>query len=218
MCRVVPDGGLADATIRVENGNQSGTRISTMFNPTEYSRSKSIEYGEQDIAGLGSPVAQFVSGEAETLSMELFFDASESRGDVTDQTDRLDILLSVDEQLGAPPFCTFVWGRGIEFQAVLESANKQFTMFRPDGTPIRARVDVTFREYRQPSTERPGGSADGSDGTGRRTVKEGDTLWGIAKEEYGDPTKWRRIASENNIEDPRSLQPGTTLTIPSSPR
>lgn len=214
MGSIATDGGLADATILVETGTQAGTEISAMFNPTEYSRSKRVEYGEQKVAGLGSPVAQFVNGEAETLSMELFFDESESRGDVTEQTGQLDILLSVDDQLGAPPFCTFVWGQGIEFQAVLESADKQFTMFRPDGTPIRARVNVTFREYRQPSTERAGGSDGGSDETGRRTVKEGDTLWGIAKEEYGDPTKWKRIASANGIEDPRSLQPGTALTIP----
>jgi nucleoid-associated protein YgaU len=214
MSVVATDGGLDDATIRVENGREAGAEITAMFNPTEYSRNKSVEYGEQTIAGLSAPVAQFVSGGAETLSMELFFDTSESRGDVTEQTDRLDVLLTVDDTLGAPPFCTFVWGDGIAFKAVLESAEKQFTMFRPDGTPVRARVNVTFKQYRPPS----GGSGGGSESSGstrRRTVTAGDTLWSIAGEEYGDPGEWKRIASANGVEDPRSLQPGTRLTIPS---
>lgn len=207
------DEGLSDATIRIQNGENAGTEITAMFNPTEYSRSKGIQYGEQDIAGLSSPVAQFVSGEAETLSMELFFDTSEERADVTDETDQLDLLLTVDKTLGAPPFCTFVWG-GIEFKAVLENADKQFTMFRGDGTPIRARVNVTFKEYRPPSTQQKQEKSKPSDNTQRRTVKEGDTLWGIAKEEYGDPTQWKRIAGANGIDNPRTLQPGTELTIP----
>jgi len=212
-------GGLADATILILEGREAGTRITAMFNPTQYSRSKSVQYGEQSIAGLSSPVTQFVSGEARTLSMELFFDASQlaagaGPADVGEAVAALETLLTVDPSLGAPPSCTFVWGKGIEFRALLENADEQFTMFRPDGTPTRARVDVTFTEYRPPSEEAER-SADGSGSQpSQRTVTEGDTLSGIAGEEYGDPGAWQRIASANGIDDPRALQPGTTLTIP----
>lgn len=216
MAAMAPDGGLSRAEIDIQNGEAADEEpITVMFNPTEYSRNRSVQYGEQSIAGQGTPVTQFVSGEAETLSMELFFDTSEERTDVTEETDKLDTLLSIDDSIGAPPYCTFVWGDGIEFTAVLESADKQFTMFRSDGTPLRARVSVTFKEYRPPSTGQTGGNGGSPDTTGQRTVTEGDTLWGIAEEEYGDPTEWKRIAEANDIENPRSLQPGTTLTIPS---
>ncbi len=50
-------------------------------------------------------------------------------------------------------------------------------------------------------------------------VRKGETLTAIAKSAYGDAGLWRRIANANPQIDPRTLRPGTRLTIPSeSPR
>lgn len=48
------------------------------------------------------------------------------------------------------------------------------------------------------------------------TVKSGDTLAGIAAHEYGDASKWRKIADANNIRDPNVVknQVGRVLKIP----
>ena len=46
------------------------------------------------------------------------------------------------------------------------------------------------------------------------TVKQGDTLWGLAQKHYGDGSRWREIASANGIMDPRTLQIGQAITIP----
>lgn len=60
------------------------------------------------------------------------------------------------------------------------------------------------------------GSDKGTEDTPRtHTVEHGETLWDIAKAAYGDPTRWQAIAAANDIDDPRSLEAGTTLTIPS---
>jgi len=45
-------------------------------------------------------------------------------------------------------------------------------------------------------------------------VKRGETLSGIAAEEYHDPGLWRPIAAENEIDDPLSVVLGTVLLIP----
>lgn len=47
------------------------------------------------------------------------------------------------------------------------------------------------------------------------TVKEKDSLWGIAKRELGDPNRWTEIATLNGL-DPKkpALAPGQTLLIP----
>lgn len=47
-------------------------------------------------------------------------------------------------------------------------------------------------------------------------VKQGDTLWGIAKEYLKDPTKWPEILKYNNIPDPNFIKPGMVLKIPRS--
>ncbi len=52
----------------------------------------------------------------------------------------------------------------------------------------------------------------------RYTVKSGDSLSAIAKREYGDATKWRRIydANRDQISNPDLIHPGQDLTIPAA--
>lgn len=45
------------------------------------------------------------------------------------------------------------------------------------------------------------------------TVKKGDTLWAIAKREYGDPLQYKTIASKNNIKNPNLIYPGQVLKL-----
>jgi hypothetical protein len=191
--------------------------IPVKFNPTEYTLDKSLNYGDQSLLGLTSPITQFVSGSAETLSLELFFDTYEDGEDVrTKYTDRIDALLTKKDGRTAPPICNFVWGETLTFTAVLQSARKQFTMFLNNGTPVRARVNVTFKEFRPPERQKLEVKGEGATKTSTkvRLVKQGDTLWQIAGEEYKDPKKWRLIADANGITDPRTLQAGTQIQIP----
>ncbi|MBP0725531.1 LysM peptidoglycan-binding domain-containing protein [Bacillus sp. RG28] len=45
------------------------------------------------------------------------------------------------------------------------------------------------------------------------TVKSGDTLFVIARKVYGDGSKWRSLASKNNIKDPKNLKAGKVLML-----
>lgn len=215
MSNGATDADREKATIVVETGKNAGEEIPCGFNPTEYSQETSVTYDEQSPPGLTTPITQFVSGDAETLSMELLFDTTESGGDVREEyTDKLDALLAVDGELHAPPICRFIWGNDLNFKAVLQSANKRFTMFLSDGTPVRATVDVTFKKYDTPVHQKSDEPRSSPDKTKVRRVTEGESLWSIASREYGDPEQWRTIAQANGIENPRELQPGTELAIP----
>lgn len=184
------------------------------FNPAEVSIDKSVTYGEQDILGLDAPIQQFVSGDAATLSATLRFDVYErEEDDVRELTDRFAELVLVDGDLHAPPLVQFAWG-SITFTSVVESVNTTFTMFARDGTPVRARADVTFKEYTPPSKQLQGEPRFSADKTTVHRVTEGETLPSIAAEEYGDPARWRPIAEANDVVNPRRLEAGAELTIP----
>lgn len=205
---------LARAYIEVLEGRNKGETISVAFNPEEYTVEKSVTYGDQSIPGLGSPITQFVNGGATTLTLKLLFDTYEAGKDVRDEyTKKLDALLSVDGKLHAPPICLFHWGT-FEFTFVFQSLNKTFTMFRRDGTPVRATVDATLKRYEDPTEETRKDPFESADKTKRWTVEPGDTLWAIAAEEYGDPGEWRTIATANDIDDPRRVASGRELTLP----
>lgn len=201
--------------ILVLDGKRAGERIPVTFAPTEYGVETGVTYGEQKLPGFATPITQFASGNGETLSVDLLFDTYEEGTDVRETyTDRIDALLDVDGSLHAPPRCKFVWGSLVDFESVVESANKSFTMFRADGIPVRARVSLTFRRYETPDWQRSEEPRESADRTTTWTVTEGDTLWRIAAAEYDDPRLWRPIAKENGIENPRALEAGTELIVP----
>jgi LysM repeat protein len=48
----------------------------------------------------------------------------------------------------------------------------------------------------------------------RYTIQTGDTLGRIARQYYGDPMQWSRIAEANNIQNPDLIYPGQVFLIP----
>src|SRR5688572_1026163 len=51
------------------------------------------------------------------------------------------------------------------------------------------------------------------------TVKSGDSLSKIAKQAYGDGSKWRAIfdANRDQLDDPDLIHPGQVLKLPAQP-
>ena len=65
---------LVKATVTVLDGADKGKVIAVLFNPTEYSFDRSNAFKSTPVPGLGAPLLQFVNGEADHLSMDLFLD------------------------------------------------------------------------------------------------------------------------------------------------
>lgn len=184
-----------------------------LFSPSQISTQRGVQRVEKPKAGTGKPETQVSYTETSTLSMELFFDTTEEKVPVTLLTDRIESLLVAKGDDHKHPTCRFVWGVFMSFDGHLVGANTTYTLFLPTGIPVRAKMNVTFKE-----TDRFGlrqsDPLQSADRTTVRRVTEGDTLWSIAAEEYGDPTKWQPIATANGIENPRVLTPGVELTVP----
>jgi len=185
--------------------------IHVMFNPDKYSIKKNNNFASHNIPGTNYPQIQFVSGESETMTVELFFDTYtfEDGEDVRKKyTNEIAKILKIDEDLHAPPTCTFVWGE-YSFTGVVENFEQNFTMFNEQGRPVRATVTLSLKQYEEHKqiTNSP-------DRTKRHTIKESDSLWMLAAQEYDDPSKWKIIASANHIDDPINLKSGMNITIP----
>lgn len=196
-----------------EKGNSIGNPISVYFNPSEYSIEKGNQFQSTSIPGLSTPITQFVSGNAQTLTMELFFDSYEERIDVREYTDKITSLLDINEKMHAPSLCEFIWG-SLNFKAILERVTQRFTMFLDTGTPVRAKLNVTFKEYKTITEQLQNMNLESADRTKRRVIVQGESLWFIANREYGDSTLWRLIAKANRINNPRILETGREIIIP----
>jgi hypothetical protein len=158
-----------------------------------------------------------------TLTTQLFFDDFASlEGDVTPKISTLlewtrPTPSSRDSGRPCPPLVAFRWGGNPQlddFQGFLKTVNINYTIFRRDGTPVQAKVDITLEGQREQfGSQNPTSHAINS----RRvhTMVEGDTLQSIAYRELGRPAYWRAIAELNGIDDPLRMTAGTTLLIPS---
>lgn len=215
---------LKKATITVLAGAARDQVITVLFNPSEYSFDRSNTYKAHPIPGLGTPLLQFVNGESDSLSMSLFLDDyTDPRGPTSGRRDEtspvatrlreLTRLLEIDRTLHAPPPVRFNWGP-MEFTAVIEKLGRKVTMFHPDGTPARATLAVTFKEYRTLREQLESPRRESADKTKRRVVVGRDALWALAAREYDDPREWVRIAQANDLDDPRDIAPGDWLELP----
>lgn len=205
----------AKAKIHILDGSRGGSEIEVLFNPAEYSLEVSNNFKESAPAGLDSSLLQFVNGVAGTLTMELYFDTYTDDGgsDVTVKTDQIARLMHVDSETHAPPTVEFRWG-SVSFRAVIEKLSQRFVMFRSDGVPVRARLNVTFRGHKALAEQLRNPRRNSADKTKRRVLSADSSVWLIANQEYRDPRCWRLIARENWIDDPSAIRPGTVLVVP----
>lgn len=216
---------LEKAFIEVLAGSQAHKRFRVLFNPAEYSLERANVYKSTPLPGLGSPLIQFVNGDAQTLFMDLFLDdytdpdgpegasgGGEKRS-VQQRIEDFSKLLDIDPVLHAPPWVLFAWGP-LRFRAVIEKVGRKTTLFRPDGTPARATLSVSFREFRAMSRDAPRVRTESADKTKRRQIDAAESIWLIADKEYGDPRHWRVIAADSDVDDPRDLVPGDWLRVP----
>jgi nucleoid-associated protein YgaU len=205
----------------------TGERIAVMFNPEEYTLSRENNFAQIGVPGLSAPLIQFVHGNQQTLEMELFLDTYESHvhgsaplnaagEDVRRLANKVIGLMNIERSTHAPPVLLFAWS-SLTFTCVLSRATQRFVMFKPDGTPVRARLAVTFSQYTNTDLEAREIKRETADYTKVHVVKQGETLASIAAAAYGDPRIWRPIALRNGIDDPRRLPTGATLAVPRLP-
>jgi nucleoid-associated protein YgaU len=216
--------------------NVSGPGLEVQFNPTELTLNKGIQIAEVAIPGLDSPILQFVRGQSETLTLDLFFDTTdggtgEKATSVTTHTDKFYQLIKIDSSTHVPPICRFIWGshefagshfdknwasqqRENGFDCLVESVRQRFTMFSSEGIPLRATLSVTLREYKTLDQQLKQLNLMSPDHTRTHVVESGETLNQIADRYYEDSTQWRSIASFNHILNPLAIDAGIMLALP----
>jgi nucleoid-associated protein YgaU len=198
------------------------TEVECSFNPTDYTLTQAIEVPSSPTPAKEGGQQQYNGTAALTFKANLFFDAfSELEGDVTPKITTLLNWMKPTGKSGSdgrhsPPLVQFVWGGNPQLDQLhgfITNLDVKYTLFRKDGTPVRADVTITIKNQVDPKTgQNPTSRAARS----RRVhqLVEGDTLQSVAYKELGKAAHWRSIAELNGIDDPMRLATGTVLLIP----
>ena len=201
--------------------------IPVMYKPTTLSWSKKADWHhpggghKDDCSGKAQKTpmrnvqqATFKGGGPELLDVELFFDTTDTQLDVRFLIKPIQALVYMVPLRNEPPLVMFSWGMILSKMSYIEDLDIEYTMFRADGTPLRAEVSMTLTEYDMGWLSAiPMNPTSYSEARRTWVVIEGQTLDWIAYQEYGNAMHWRHIAQVNNLTNPRDLRSGQILKL-----
>lgn len=203
---------------------EQGDRIECLFNPAELTITKANTWEPSKTKGVNAPKLRFQTGKSGGLSVQLTFDTTHEGKPVTVYTDKLFALMKVDESLpgadrgrnkGRPPWVEFHWAHLHSFRAVLEQLKVTYTLFSSEGAPLRAKADVTLKQFEDDGVVGLQNPTSGTpDPHTLHRVLPGETIDRVAALHFGDATRWRLIAEANDVLDPLRIPAGTVLSIP----
>lgn len=207
-------------------------------NPGTYTLNKLINYSRQTGHGDTASEALYNNTPPANLSFEFLFDGTgvvpepSELGDiplvgaiasalsgpkkfvVMDEIQKFDRLVhAFDGTIHRPRELLLVWG-ALVFPCVLTSVSYRYTLFKPDGTPLRAIAACSFCEHVPRSLAERKKNATSPDLTHLRDVREGDTLPAMAYAIYGKPELYLEVARVNKLVNFRRLRPASRVAFP----
>ncbi|MCO6477066.1 MAG: hypothetical protein J5I94_10625 [Phaeodactylibacter sp.] len=194
----------------------SGLPYSLMFNPENFSEQERYLYNNRQPPGSTSAQQRFLNTAPRSFSFEFTVDGTGASGEKKEV--ELNIAsfkkaVGFNGDIHRPNFLLAVWGTFIS-TCVLTHMNVTYTMFRKNGTPLRARVRVSFAGHTKRILELLSMNLLSPDLTHFRTVVEGDSLPLLSSKVYESPQYYLEIARVNGLTSVRSLKKGQQLRFP----
>jgi hypothetical protein len=204
-----------------------GIPYTPMYNPTSFSVSHTVNYDPSKKPTASDMTKKFLSSNPRSVTMELFFDGtgaspSASKGlgvnsGIQDVDVQIQAFLKLAYQISGtihkPSYMMLVWGTFV-MTGVLKSANVNYTMFAPDGRPLRAKMSITVEEHIDTTLLIKLLKLSSPDLSKSIVVKEGDTLPLLCHQEYNDASLYIKVAEVNKLKNYRKLKAGMELLFP----
>ncbi len=151
------------------NLDEPSTKIKAQYNPNKVNVGKNVLWHSHPSSDGTADMLEFGNTKNRTLSLELFFDGNEGDTDSKASAKNSSRPMNVEkkyvlplialtepdkkrptgrggELAWRPPMIMVAWGRMQPFRGVIESLSYDFTMFMPNGQPIRATVNMQVKE------------------------------------------------------------------------
>lgn len=212
---------------------RTGTPLGTftvMFNPTTFNQKYEVEYYVKAAkAGPTTPV--FARKKPQEYDFEFTLDGtgvSETALSIStkrkNESNPLHVGDKVDEfweicgrlngDIHRPPYLRIKWGSFV-LDVVLKSADVTYTLFKKDGTPLRAKITATFDENIKDDEQEARDAKSSPDLSHVRTVIQGDTLTLMTRNIYGNSNAlYLEVAKFNKLNNFRKLRSGSQLIFP----
>ncbi len=207
----------------VENGQfrVGSAAFSVMMNPAGYRHDRTISYSTAKRQGALREETKFSAVGAEVISFdEIIFDGTGvvpqagKTADVKTMIKNLtDVVYTYVGSEHEPPVVKILWG-DLVFHGHLQTMSVDYTLFKPSGDPLRAKVKLSFKDFMSTQEEAKRANRSSPDLSHRVEVKAGDTLPLLCQRIYRDASYYPEVARFNKLSNFRYLKPGTQLIFP----
>ncbi len=214
-------------------GDKTGDIYEVLVNPENYSLSYETIITAKHAPGASLNTLQYNNQGTQTLSFKFLFDGT---GVITNgggllssiavpglPASKPDVVKEIEDFKKAvyyfrgkdhqPPYVQLQWGPLI-FNCLLTKIDLTFKLFNPDGSPLRAEAQCTFRSAIDIKKMTIIEDKKSPDLTHEKTVAAGDTLPLLCYREYGDSRYYYEVARYNKLIDIKQLIPGTKIFFP----
>lgn len=227
------DGELAQVTILAFKDktyqNEVG-RFKLPINPEGLTQLFETSYDRRQPGGAqgGNPLFKVIK--PETLSLKFTLDGTgvvpvkgkpnTFHKDVAEQVKALlNLVYDMNGQTHRPNFLRLLWGEGAfgavgSFDCILGKLNINYTLFAPNGKPLRAKLDADFIQYAEPKKRSRRQRKGSPDITHVCTVRARETLPLLTQRIYGDQSYYLQVAKANGLINFRQLKTSTHLRFP----
>ena len=194
----------------------AGPPYVVMFNPESIQENQAFYYTEEQEPGSGGGVQRFSKVFPRSFTMEFLIDGTGASGDKREVEAEIALFKKTVELKGEfhrPPFLLLVYGSFFT-KCVLLSMSIKYTMFRQNGTPLRAVIKATFKGHTKRLLDLLISNFLSPDLTKRRIVQSGDNLPLMCYGLYDSPRFYLEVARANGLTNFRRLRPGRELIFP----
>ena len=193
-----------------------GPPVILQFNPESFSERFFLRYDNQQPQNASSSDPRYISTPSPTFSLEFILDGTGASGDKREVEAEVGFfkgLLRANNEIHRPPTLILVYGTFLA-KVVIRSMDINYTMFRPNGTPLRAKVRCQFEKKENPLLKLIEDNFLSPDLTREYRVQEDDTLPKLCKAIYDNPRFNIAVARANNLTTIRKPRVGSQLIFP----
>jgi hypothetical protein len=204
-----------------ENFQQAfaGQPYTVMMNPDNIKWQRAVDYNEQQAPNTSAPSQKYKSTPVEKLNFDITIDCTgivdSKRTDMAQEISALEsIIYTYNGSIHRPNFVKVQWGKSLVFKGVLKSMDTSYTLFKPDGSPLRAKLSLGFSEYISPKNVEKIDNKQSPDITHLVPVVEGNTLPQLCQKIWNDDSFYIQVAAFNDLNKFRNLKGGEKLIFP----
>ena len=186
-----------------------------MFNPENFNERKDFNYDCEQAPGDAEGTLRFSWVEQSEIQFEFLIDGTGASGDkreVMAEIELFRVTTGFNGDRHMPNYLALIWGTFI-FHGFLKSLDVQYTLFRPNGTPLRAKLRCSFKASTTNILRVLSMGLLSPDLTHKHTVKSGDRLDNLSQQYYESPRHHINLAQANGLTSIRTLREGETMFL-----